>query len=354
MKRLEKLRNYLKSINCDSALLTSFPSIFYYSGFTSEDAYLYITQNEQYIITDTRYTIQAKLESPAFTLVDGYSSVYEFIKPLAEKENIKSVAFEDLHLTVSAYNLLKESTTFSEYLPLKTKITQLRRKKDLDEIKKISNALKVAENALENTIPYIKPGKTEIEIAAILESNMRKLGAEKTSFSTICASGVRGALPHGSASQKVIENGEMITLDFGCIFEGYCSDITRTFSVGTPSDKQKEIYNTVLAAQLEAEKILKSGLSCKDADFAARSVIEKSGYGKNFGHSLGHGVGIEIHELPNLSPRSETVLAAGDVVTVEPGIYVESFGGVRIEDMVVIGDDKIEILTEFTKELLIF
>jgi len=353
MKRLDLLRNYLESINCDSALLTSYPAVFYFSGFTSEDAYLFVTKNEQYIVTDSRYFLQAKSESNDFQLISGSCADFKYLKPLIKKENISSIAFEDLHFTVSAFKSLKESIEIEDLIPLNNKITDIRRCKSGDEVEKITKALKLAEYALNKTVLQISAGMTEVQVAAILESNMRSEGAEKTSFDTICASGFRSAFPHGTASNKVIEKGDFLTLDFGCILDGYCSDITRTFVIGTASEKQKEIYNTVLNAQLSAEKIISAGISCKDADASARRIINEAGYGINFGHSLGHGVGIEIHELPNLSPRSESILSAGDIVTVEPGIYIEDFGGVRIEDMVHISENETKILTTFPKELII-
>lgn len=353
MDRIENLRKLLDKLNCDAALLTSFPSLFYFSGFTSCDAYLLVTKSEQYIITDSRYTLQVKAECGNFSLIDGSNSNFELIKPIIVKENIRNIAFEDLDLTVSKYGLLTNSVGEIALTPLKNSITELRRKKSKAEIKKIAEALRLSEYALTQTISKIKVGMTEVEVASILESKMRSCGASKTSFDTICASGTRSALPHGAASDKPIENGDFLTLDFGCVLDGYCSDITRTFIVGIANEKQIEIYNTVLKAQTESERIICSGLSCKDADNTARKVINAAGYGKNFGHSLGHGVGIEIHELPSLSPRSEAVLSHGDIVTVEPGIYVEGFGGVRIEDMVYIEDDKTEILTKFPKKLTI-
>ncbi len=353
MGRIESLRQKMKKSGCDGAILTSFPTIFYFSGFTSGDAYLFITQESLYIVTDSRYTLQANEQCKVFTLIDGACTNYNLLKPIIEKENVKTIFFEDEDVSVSSFNLLKETLTQNEFVPLKNGITEIRRTKSTDEVQKIKASLKLSEYALSKTLEKISPGMSEVEVAAILESYMRREGAEKTSFDTICASGVRSAYPHGTATNKKIMKGDFLTIDFGCILNGYCSDITRTFVIGNASKKQKEIYNTVLSAQLAAEKFIKSGVLAKDADSVARNVINSKGYGKNFGHSLGHGVGIEIHELPNLSPKSQSILSKGDIVTIEPGIYIEDFGGVRIEDMVYINDFGAEILTKFPKELVI-
>lgn len=353
MRRIESLRQKMLKSGCDGAVLTSFPSIFYFSGFSSSDAYLFITQESLYIITDSRYTLQANEECKYFTLIDGSCANYDLLKPIAEKENVKTVFFEDEDISVSSFTMLKQALQGREFIPLKNALTEIRRTKSKDEVEKIRESLKLSEYALSNTIDKISPGMSETEVAAILESYMRKEGAVKTSFDTICASGIRSAYPHGTASDKKIMKGNFLTLDFGCVLDGYCSDITRTFVIGNPSEKQKEIYNTVLSAQLAAENFIKTGVLARDVDSVARSIINSKGYGKNFGHSLGHGVGIEIHELPNLSPKSKSVLSDGDIVTVEPGIYIENFGGVRIEDMVCIKDSSAEILTKFPKELII-
>lgn len=353
MDKLSKLKILLKEKGASAALLTSNPSLIYFSGFTGGDAYLFITETAQYIITDSRYTIQAKNECKHFSVVNGSCVDFSLIKPLAEKEDIKYIAFEDTEMSVNCFNSLKNAFSKAEYIPLSDSIRVIRRNKSSEEIKKITDSLRLSEYALYKTVPQIKAGMSEVAVAAILESIMRSEGAEKTSFDTICASGIRSALPHGTASKKIIETGDFLTLDFGCILDGYCSDITRTFVIGKAKEKQRIIYETVLNAQLEAEKILKPEINAADADNAARQIITKAGFGLNFGHSLGHGVGLEIHELPNLSPKSQAVLSNGDIVTVEPGIYIENYGGVRIEDMVCITENKSEILTKYPKELTI-
>ena len=353
MSKIEKLCSLCKSRGFDAALITSPHSRFYFSGFTGGDGYLFITKKAQYIITDSRYTLQAQNECKDFVLIEGADTDFSLLKPIVKNEGIKKIAFEDTDLTFSKYNLLSEALPEAEKIPLCGSMRELRREKETEELEKIKASLALAEYALSKTIERISAGMTECEVAAILESYMRSGGAQRVSFDTICASGVRGALPHGTATDKPLEKGEFLTLDFGCILNGYCSDITRTFAIGNVNERQKEIYDIVLKAQLRAEKLIKSGLSAKEADAAARDVINAHGYGTAFTHSLGHGVGLEIHEFPNLSPKSSAVLSKGDVVTVEPGIYIENFGGVRIEDMVYISDEHAEILTKFPKELII-
>ena len=353
MDKIRKLRELLLTLDCDAALLTSFPSRLYFSSFSGGDGYLFITKNSCYIVTDSRYTLQVHQESKSFALIEGADTNYELLKPITEKEDIKKIAFEDCEITVSSFNLLKTALPDAKFKPLGNMLREIRRTKNAVELKKIKASLALSEYALSKTLEKISAGMSETEVAAILEGYMRSEGAEKTSFDTICASGIRSALPHGMASGKIIEKGDFLTLDFGCVLDGYCSDITRTFVIGSITDYQKEIYSIVLKAQLQAEKVIVSGILAKEADATARNIINSHGYGKKFGHSLGHGVGLEIHELPNLSPRSTATLCPGDVVTVEPGIYIENFGGVRIEDMVYIGEKNAEILTKFPKELII-
>ena len=353
MEKIEKLRCLLSQLNCDAAILTSYPSILYFSGFNSEDGYLFITKDEQYVITDSRYTLQVKEQSKEFTHINGSCADFELISPIVEKCNIKSIAFENKSLTVANFEQIKKSATKCDFIPLDNRITEIRRTKTEKEVNGIISALQLSEYALEKTINEIHSGMTEVQVAAILESYMRSGGAEKLAFDTVCASGYRSALPHGIATNKVLENGDFLTLDFGCVIDGYCSDITRTFAIGTVSDLQKEIYDTVLKAQLRAEKMITPGTPASNADAYARDLINKKGYGINFGHSLGHGVGIQIHELPNLSPRSNAILSKGDIITIEPGIYIENFGGVRIEDMAYVGENDITILTKFPKELIV-
>lgn len=331
----------------EAVYITSYPNIFYYSGFTSEDAVLLITKNRQILFTDSRYTVQAKQQAADFEILDI----------IAERDNtVKAcgaelLCFEEENVTVRQFSALQKYgiklKPFSESLRIP------RRTKDENELKRISEAERLGDEAFSYIVNKIKPGRTEREIAAELEYFMRKNGAQSTSFETICASGVRSAMPHGTASGKTIESGDFVTLDFGCVLDGYCSDMTRTVIVKEANERQREIYNIVLNAQEAALKILKTGLPCADGDRAAREIIENAGYGKCFGHSTGHSVGIEIHETPVLSPKSKDILAVGNTVTVEPGIYIEGFGGVRIEDLVTITDSGAVNFAHSDKSLII-
>lgn len=345
---LKRIDTLLSKVSDSAVLITGKANIFYYSGFRSEDAYLMISHNDRIIVTDSRYTIQAKEQAPEFKLCDTALGVEKIFSKIKEK----SILYEEECITAGRLEKFKKSAPDKVFTAAQKLIDTPRQIKNKSEIKKIAEAEKIGDEAFLYILDIIRPGMTEREISLELEFFMKKQGAEALSFDTIAASGKRSAMPHGLASGKVIENGDFLTLDFGCIFEGYCSDMTRTVIVGKADDKQKEIYNTVLLAQKNALSEIKAGKTCADIDFAARSIIERAGYGKNFGHSLGHSVGIEIHEAPVFSPKSTDVTEAGHVITVEPGIYVEDFGGVRIEDLVAVTKDGFINLTHSPKELI--
>ena len=344
MDRSDKLRWMIE--DDEAVLITSYPNIFYYSGFESEDACLVITKNDALLFTDSRYTIQAGIQSHDYEVCDIFK-MEEIIKSL--KQEI--LCFEEDLVSVSEFSKLQK--TSKKLKPFSKMIKRPRRIKDNYEISKMAQAEELGDNALSFILDLIKPGKTEREIALELEFFMKKNGASKLSFDTVCASGVRSAMPHGVASDKIIEKGDFLTLDFGCVLDGYCSDMTRTVVIGEVSEKQKEIYEIVLKAQKACLETIKAGMKCADADKVCRDIIAECGYGNNFGHGTGHSVGVEIHELPSLSPRSEDVLEIGNVVTVEPGIYIDGFGGVRIEDLVQIGAQNAVNLTKSQKDLLI-
>lgn len=343
---VEKLLN---NIDSDQAvLITSKANIRYYSGFTSEDGMLYISQEGCYLLTDTRYTIQATEQAKGFRVID--KNIDEFWSKVSSKQ----ILFEEDSMSVGEKSRLESKLLHRELIPSQKLISSHRQIKEPWEIDKIKSAQALGDMAFEHILGFIKPQMKESDIALELEFYMRKNGATALSFDTICASGVRSAMPHGTASNKLIQKGELLTLDFGCVLDGYCSDMTRTVIIDHVSDtRQEEIYNIVLKAQTEAGKGIKAGVKCKDADKIARDIITDAGYGGFFGHSLGHSVGLEIHECPNLSPKSQDTLSAGNVVSVEPGIYIEGFGGVRIEDLVAVTEGGVENLTRSPKELIV-
>ncbi len=345
--RIERLCESLH--DNEAAFISSYPNIFYYSGFTSGDAYLLISHDARYIITDSRYTIQAREQAKDFELIDiknGFEKVFS-------KTAAKYIGFEENSMSVREYKKLRTRLTEAQdFVEMNKVISKPRMIKDSGEIKRIGEAERIGDEAFSHILGKIKAGMTEKEVALELEFFMKKQGASALSFDTIAASGVRSAMPHGAASDKRIENGDFLTLDFGCIFEGYCSDMTRTVVVGRANAKQKEIYDTVLRAQEAALVAVKAGAPCRCVDAAARDVITEAGYGDCFGHGLGHSVGIEIHESPSFSPRSDDVVENGHVITVEPGIYVDGFGGVRIEDLIAVENDVARNLTHSPKELI--
>lgn len=345
--RIEALRNTLADNEC--VFISSYPNIFYFSGFTSEDAFLIISHEEKIIVTDSRYFVQAGVECPDFKLLDIKNGFEEIFKTISQSV----ICYEEKDISVGFYINLKKACKDKTFVPKNDDISSFRKIKDLSEIKKIEQAETLGDLAFSHILGYIKTGMSEIEVASELEYFMRKNGAQKLSFETVVASGIRSSMPHGTASRKIIEDGDLLTLDFGCVLDGYCSDMTRTVGIGHLDQRSKEIYNIVLKSQSEALKNIKVGMNCSDIDKISRDIIENAGYGENFGHSLGHSVGIQIHESPNFSPKSYDIFENGNVITVEPGIYIENFGGVRIEDVIAAIDGKVFNLTKSPKELII-
>lgn len=330
----------------EGVYIQSFANIFYYSGFTSEDAKLVITPERKILITDSRYLIQAKIQAPDFEIMD----IRDGLDAIFAQLDLQVLGYEEENLTCAEFDRLQKLNLPLQ--PMQAKISAPRKIKDKAEIAKIRAAEALGDAAFSNILSVLHAGMTEEDVALELEYFMRRNGAQKLSFETIVASGVRSAMPHGVASDKAIEKGDFVTLDFGCVLDGYCSDMTRTVVVGKADARQKEIYEIVKAAQTAALDGIACGMQCSAVDEIARKIIRDAGYGENFGHSLGHSLGIEIHESPNFSPKSTETVQNGHVITVEPGIYIENFGGVRIEDVVAVWDDRVENLTASPKELI--
>lgn len=351
--RLEKLRAKMKQKNIDGALITERVNYMYMSGFTGTSAILFIDENRAALLTDFRYVEQAASQAPDYEIVQYRGVPFDELNRLIEADGIKNLSFEDSRLTYAEYSQYHEKLKAPKFLPLGRTIEELRIIKDDTEIDVIRQAVRIADNVFSHILEYIKPGVTEIELAAEMEHEMRREGAIGPSFDTIIASGLRASMPHGVASEKKIEAGDVITFDFGALYKGYCSDMTRTVFLGKPEPELARIYNIVLNANQLGLDTVKYGMQGKDVDAAVRKFIADAGFGDNFGHGLGHGVGLEIHEDPTLSLRGELILKEGMIVTIEPGIYVPGLGGVRIEDMVAIGRNDISILTASPKEMIV-
>lgn len=343
--------------NLDAILITNLSNLRYFTGFTGSTGVALILKEVKFFFADFRYIEQAKKQSEprGYTVVgverDVTSKMAEYIK----NSGIKRLGIEDLHVSVARYKAYKEKFGDIAIVDLGDSLLKCRMVKLGKELDCIKKAAEIADEAFAKILPKIKEGVSEKELANELEYEMKKLGADDKAFDTIVASNYRSAMPHGVASDKVIEKEGFIKFDFGCFYKGYASDITRTVYLGENiSDKHLEIYNTVLDAQKLALSKIKAGMKVNEVDKIARDYITQKGYGKNFGHGLGHGIGLEIHEYPYLSSNVEDmVLEENMVVTVEPGIYIEGFGGVRIEDDVIIKKDGCEIINKTPKELLI-
>ncbi|TCW41181.1 Xaa-Pro aminopeptidase [Laceyella sacchari] len=351
-KRLSKLRQKLQERGIEALLVSHPVNRRYLTGFTGSAGVVLITATEQLLLTDFRYVIQAQEQAPQMTLVQ-HQGIYHTVGEQCRKLGIKALSFEQDHLTFAEFLQLKEAVGDIKLQPTSGIVKELRMVKDADELAVMREAARIADQAFSKILSDIKPGVRENEISFKLEFYMRELGATSSSFDMIVASGKRSALPHGVASDKVLELCDLVTLDFGAFYQGYASDITRTVMLGRPSEKQKEIYDIVLEACNRTIAALRPGMTGKEADAVARDYIRAHGYGEFFGHSTGHGLGMEVHELPMLSSRGDMVLQPNMVVTVEPGIYLPEVGGVRIEDDVVITETGCEALNQSSKEWIV-
>lgn len=349
--RLIVLQKFLTRNNLEAIIIKKPENIYYFSGFTGSTGMLLLTKKGEYLLTDFRYIEQANSEASNFEVINCVKSVYNSIVEIIEKDSVLSVGFEGDCFSFNDYSKLSKLKKTLKYKNIN--VDELRSVKDEEEIFNIKKAVEIADEAFKYIVNFVKPGITELDLAIELEIFMRRLGSQRTAFTTIVASGVRGALPHGVATDKVINEGELVTLDFGAVYKGYHSDITRTFCVGKADDKQKQLYEFVLQAQLLGVKSVKPEANGQFVDEIVRRYIIKGGYGQFFGHGLGHGVGLEIHEFPRLSPASLcTALKPNMVVTVEPGVYLPGWGGIRIEDTVMVTAEGCEILTKSSKHLI--
>ncbi|NEW06229.1 aminopeptidase P family protein [Paenibacillus sp. SYP-B3998] len=352
-KRIERLRKVMQQQDLSALLITNDYNRTYVSGFTGSSGFVLITLDRAILLTDFRYMTQAPQQAKLFEVIEHKPRPIETIKEILVKDGITKLGFEQVDVSYGDFLSYQEGLSGIEFVPTSRLVEQIRIVKDEAEIQIMQEAADLADQTFSHILAFIKPGAVEKDIALEIEMFIRKNGGTSTSFETIVASGERSALPHGKASDRVLQGNEFVKLDFGAYYKGYCSDITRTVMLGKPTDKHKEIYDIVLEAQLNCLANLKPGITGREGDAFARDVIVKHGYGDNFGHGTGHGLGMEVHESPRLSKTEDMVLTAGMVVTVEPGIYLPDFGGVRIEDDVVITDTGIKILTHSTKDFLI-
>ncbi|MGG1551653.1 M24 family metallopeptidase [Paenibacillus ferrarius] len=352
-KRIERLRQVMQQQELPALLITNAYNRTYVTGFTGSSGYVLITGERAILLTDFRYMTQAPQQAKLFEVVEHKPKVIESVLELLQKQGITKLGFEQADVTYGDFLRYQQGLPGVEFVPTASLVEQIRMVKDDAELQVMQEAADLADQTFSHILNFIKPGVKELDIALEIETFIRKNGGTSTSFETIVASGERSALPHGKASDRVLQGNEFVKLDFGAYYKGYCSDITRTVMLGKPTDKHKEIYDIVLEAQLNCLANLKTGIPGREGDAYARDVIVKHGYGDYFGHGTGHGLGMEVHESPRLSKTEDTILTPGMVVTVEPGIYLPGFGGVRIEDDVVITDTGIKILTHSTKDFLI-
>lgn len=353
MNHLKQIAARLPEYGLDAMLLNSEPGEYYAVGFHGEGNVV-VTAQGCFYFTDSRYIEAANhLITGAEIAMTGRSRNYRaMVQEVVNRCRIRKLGFEEGYLSVADYNLWKEGLT-AELVPAQKLVNSLRAAKDEGEIALMTKAQEITDRAFSEILKFIQPGMTEQEIAAKLQYDMLRFGAEKMSFDPIVVSGPNGSLPHGIPSAKQVQQGEFITMDFGCKYGGYCSDMTRTVALGEPTGEMRKVYQTVLEAQLAGIAVTKAGVPGKSIDAAARKVIEDAGYGAYFGHGYGHSLGIEIHESPNANTRDETLLPVGAVVSAEPGIYLPGKFGVRIEDVTVLTADGCMVLTKSPKELII-
>ena len=356
MNHFKKIASVLETHSLDAVLLTCEANRFYASGFHSSgtDGVAIVTRNHNYYFTDSRYTEAAArhVRDAEIRETDREHPYSALINEVTEKEHITRMGYEDEYMTAADFRRFSEKL-HCELVPATELLWTLRAVKDQAELECMIQAQRIAEKALADILGEIRPGVTEKEIAALLLYKMLHYGAEDKSFDPIVVSGANGSLPHGVPSEKPIQAGEFVTMDFGCKFGGYCSDMTRTVAVGHVTEEMETVYNTVLKAQLAGIAAAKAGVTGAAVDGAARRVIADAGYGPYFGHSFGHSVGVEIHENPNATPSNSKPLPAGVVISAEPGIYLPGKLGVRIEDVIVITEQGCQDITLAPKELLI-
>lgn len=355
MTQLKRFQHTLTNSDFDAAIISSELNQRYLSGFDYTDGYLLISADKAYLLADFRYIESAQKEVADFEIIRPEGSMLDALRELISANGFVNICIEEAELSCESFKNFSEKLSECSLLHGASKLLSTQRMVKLPyEVELIEQAQRITDSAFDHILSFITPDVTEADVALELEFFMRKQGAEATAFDTIAVSGCASSLPHGVPSSVKLRKG-FLTMDFGAKYKGYCSDMTRTVVIGKADEDIKKVYNTVLSAQLTALEKIQGGMLCRDADEIARSVIREAGYGKEFGHSLGHGVGMFIHESPALSPRAaeNSRLEAGNVVTVEPGIYIEGKYGCRIEDMILIKNDgSVHNFTKSQKNLI--
>jgi Xaa-Pro aminopeptidase len=353
-RRVAALVDGLTTAHLDGLLLTGLPNIRYLTGFSGSSALLVVTPRDVVLITDFRYQTQVADEvGDLARIVIEPSSLWSGLwQQLSQLSGLQVLGFETAHIIHRDFQRLNEAGSRWQWRPTVDLVEMLRERKDETEIARITRAADVATTALERTLPHVRAGLSELAVAGILERELRNAGSEGFAFPSIVASGPRSALPHAHSSARELEAGDFLLMDFGAIVDGYCSDLTRTVVIGAASEEHRDVYDIVRVANQRGAAGVRAGMSGRDADALAREYIESAGLGPLFGHSLGHGIGLEVHEAPRLARTAEGVLAEGAVVTIEPGVYRPGWGGVRIEDDVVLDANGPRVLTNFPRELI--
>lgn len=351
--RISRLSAKLAPDDLDALLITNPENVRYLSGFTGSSGFVLVTESTSHFITDFRYKTQASQEIQGLEIVILKKTLIDEISRMAEEIALRRLGIEAKQMTLDLHGRMSAAMPEVEFVATTDMAEELRIVKDAGELAHIREAIRRAESALTALLPRIKPGMPERDFALMLEEEVRQAGARKIPFDTIIASGARGALPHGVASEKRLEYGEMVTIDFGAEANGYFSDMTRTVFLGaTPTAKQQEIHDLVRMAQDAAIAATRPGVPFSEIDAAARKVITDAGYGEYFGHGTGHGVGLAVHEQPSVSTQGKGEAREGMVFTIEPGIYIPDLGGVRIEEMVLVTSTGCEVLTSLPRELI--
>jgi Xaa-Pro aminopeptidase len=352
LKRIKQANSLVRKNNLDVLIVSKLSNVRYLCGFSGSNGVLVLAPPRAYFLTDFRYKVQARKEvKNCQVIIAERELISDFVKlPCFRKK--ATVGFESAFMTFKMHDKIKELIPKANLIPVENIVESLSAVKDTGEINNIKKSVKIADKAFGDILGLVKPGVKERDLALEMSYQMIKLGADGPAFDFVVASGQRTCMPHARASDRKLKKGDFVTLDFGCFYNGYASDITRTVVLGKATVRQKKIYNIVLEAQLKAISSVKPQMPAKELDRVARDIINKEGYGDYFGHGLGHGIGLEVHDNPVLNPRSKDTLVEGNVITIEPGIYIPAWGGVRIEDDIVVMKNGCKVLSRSPKELI--